>query len=147
MRISLWTLLFLMMSIHVSSQSSQTWSSFYEVGFMWNPALTAKWNTWEVSTTIRKEWTGFDNSPESGNISFQYPVVKRRTVLSFGGYIDYDKVGPYSQRSLAGTISYKVRPQLFGNRDDVLSLGGNLSFHNLDDSFPVRCSNVSGAKL
>jgi len=130
MRISLLSLFLLLISLNSFAQQSQSWSSFYEVGFLWNPALTARWNTWELSSTVRKEWTGFDNSPESGNISFQYPIVKRQTILSIGGYIDYDRVGPYSQRSVAGTIAYKIKPQLFGNRDDVLSIGGNLSLQN-----------------
>lgn len=125
--VSLFCLLF---SIHSSAQQAQSWTSFYEVGFLWNPALTAKWNSWELSSTVRKEWTGFENSPESGNISFQYPVIKRQTVLSFGGYIDYDKVGPHSQGSIAGSMAYKIRPRFFGNRDDVLSLGGSLSLQN-----------------
>jgi len=114
------------------AQQSQSWSSFYEVGFLWNPALTAKWNAWELSSTIRKDWTGFENSPESGNVSFQYPILNRRTtILSFGGYVDYDKVGPFSQRKVGGTVAYKVRPQFFGKRNDVLSIGGNLSLKNL----------------
>jgi len=130
MRFDIWSIFFIFLSVASHAQQNQSWSSFYEVGFLWNPALTARWNTWEVSALVRKEWTDFENSPESGNISFQYPVIKRRTVLSFGGYVDYDKVGPFTQGTMAGTIAYKIRPRLFENRDDVLSLGGNVSIQN-----------------
>lgn len=128
---SVFTTLIICLAVSYShSQQLTNWSSFYENGFIWNPALTARWNTWELSTTVHKEWTDFENAPEYGTIGFQYPFVKRETKLSLGGYIDYDKVGPYQKSSLAGTIAYKFKPLLFGNRDDVFSLGGKMSFNN-----------------
>ena len=110
-----------------NAQQQQTWSSFYETGFVYNPALTAPWNTWEATAVVRRQWTNFENAPESGNVSFQYPVVRRQTKLCFGGYIDYDRVGPYTRGTIAGTMAYKMRTRWFGNRDDVLSLGGKVS--------------------
>jgi type IX secretion system PorP/SprF family membrane protein len=128
---SVFTILILYLSAtNLHSQQLSNWSSFYENGFIWNPALTARWNTWELSTTVHKEWTDFENAPEYGTIGFQYPFIRRKTKLSIGGYIDYDKVGPYQRTSMAVTAAYKFKTLLFGNRDDVFSIGGKISFNN-----------------
>jgi len=129
-KIRLLLIFFFSTSVALSGQQLASWSSFYENGFMWNPALTARWNTWELSSTIHKAWTDFENAPESGTIGFQYPFIKRETKLSIGGYINYDKVGPYQRSTLAGTAAYKFKPLLFGNRDDIISLGGKVSFNS-----------------
>jgi len=106
-----------------SGQQLPAWSTFYENGFIWNPALTAKWNSWEASATHRREWQGFEDAPEHVTMSFQMPFLRKFTKASFGTYIEYDKVGPFTSVNLAGTYTYRIRSRLFGNRDDVLSMG------------------------
>ena len=61
----------------VSSYGQQiaNWSSFYENGFIWNPAMTAKWNAMDVSLTHQEMWTGFDGAPKYSTLSFQYPFI------------------------------------------------------------------------
>lgn len=124
------------------SQQQAAWSSFYENGFIWNPALTARWNTWEASVVGRQEWIGFEGAPKMANIGFQYPFVKRFTKVAAGGYLNYDEVGPFQSVTGGGTYAYKIRPQLFGNRKDVLTFGGRLSFgqYRFTDSKAVTFS-------
>jgi type IX secretion system PorP/SprF family membrane protein len=114
---------FLVFVVHLHSQQKSQWSSYYENGFVWNPALTARWNSWEVSTTYRKEWTGFIGAPESATIGFQYPVIRSFTKMTFGAFIDVERLGPYQSSTIALTYAYKIKPRLFGKRDDVLSFG------------------------
>jgi type IX secretion system PorP/SprF family membrane protein len=104
-------------------QQSPSWSSFYENGFVWNPALTGRWNTWEASTTYRRDWVGFDGGPETGTIGFQYPFVRQFTKVSIGAYLEYDRAGPIENVGGAATYCYKIRPRLFGKKDDVLTFG------------------------
>ncbi len=105
------------------SQQKAQWSSYYENGFVWNPALTARWNSWEASTTYRKEWSGFNGAPESAAVGFQFPVIRSFTKMTFGAYMDVERLGPYQSSAIALTYAYKIRPRLFGKRDDVLSFG------------------------
>lgn len=112
-----------MCTMQVYAQQLSQWSSFYENGFMQNPALTARWNTWELSTTYKREWTGFDGGPEVGTIGFQYPFIRRFTKMTMGAYVSYDRVGPLNTMNYALTYAYKIRTKWFGNRDDVLSFG------------------------
>lgn len=105
-------------------QQLPSWSSYYETGFVWNPALTAKWNTAETSVTHRQDWIGFDGAPQYSNVSFQMPFISGyHTKSAFGVFVERDKVGPQEKFGAAMTYNYRFRPQLFGKRDDVLSLG------------------------
>ena len=124
MRIKLtpiWVIFFLIPVLH--AQQSPSWSSFYESGFIWNPALTARWNAWEATTTLRQEWVGFVDAPTYGTVGFQYPFTRYTTRVAVGGYIDADQVGPYQAIGVGGTYAYKIYPRWFGRRDGVLTLG------------------------
>jgi type IX secretion system PorP/SprF family membrane protein len=109
--------------LDANAQQSAAWSSFYENGFVWNPALTGRWNTWEASTTYRRDWIGFDGGPESGTMGFQFPLIKQFTKVTLGAYLEYDRIGPITNVGGALTYSYKIRPRWFGKRDDVLTFG------------------------
>lgn len=110
-------------SFQSSAQQTPTWSSFYENGFIWNPALTARWNAWEVSSTLRQEWSGFQDAPQYGTVGFQYPFIQNKIKTTIGAYAETDKVGPYESVGLGGTYTYKLYTGLFGIRDGVLTLG------------------------
>jgi type IX secretion system PorP/SprF family membrane protein len=108
----------------VNAQQLPSWSSYYETGFVWNPALTAKWNNSETSLTHRQDWIGFDGAPQYTNISFQLPFIGGyHTKSAMGVFVERDAVGPQEKIGAAVTYNYRFRPQLFGKRDDVLGLG------------------------
>lgn len=128
-------LLLVFISSIVQAQLLPNWSSYYETGFVWNPALTAKWNYSEASVTHRQDWVGFDDSPQYTNISFQKPMLHGvLTKSAYGVFIERDKVGPQEKYGAAATYNYRVRPLWFGENDDVLSLGFmfNLSYYSFN---------------
>lgn len=129
-RILFISICFLYISSDIYSQQLANWSTFYENGFIWNPALTAKWNYWELSTTHRKDWSDFENAPSTTTIGFQLPILQRMTTTTIGGFLIEDKVGPFVRRGLTGTYTFKMRTRWFGNRDDVLTLGLGASINN-----------------
>ncbi|MCZ2100089.1 MAG: PorP/SprF family type IX secretion system membrane protein [Chitinophagales bacterium] len=108
----------------LSGQQLPAWSSFYETGFVWNPALTAKLNAAEVSLTHRQDWLGFKGAPEYTNLSFQMPFRSEfYTKSAIGVFIERDKIGPQEKYGGAVTYNYRFRPQMFGQQEDVLGLG------------------------
>lgn len=111
--------------IQVEAQQIAHWSSFYENGFIWNPALTGKHDHWELSITHRQEWIGFDDAPQYSSLAFQLPILsgKRNTKSTVGLLVDNDQVGPLSTMGGAVAYNYKMRLDLFGNYDDALSIG------------------------
>jgi type IX secretion system PorP/SprF family membrane protein len=117
---------------NLSAQQIANWSSYYENGLMWNPALTAKWMYWEMNATHRTEWSGFEDAPEYGSISYQFPFTKRKTRgVSVGAFAEYDKIGALQNTTFGGTYVYKIRPQLFNKNNDVLSFGLLAKFQQL----------------
>lgn len=127
------------------AQQISSWSSYYETGFIWNPALTAKWNAVETSITHRKSWVGFDDSPEYSTFSYQYPFISRTHKRSSAGiYLDQDKVGPYKKLNLAATYAYGFSPRFRGKRDDVFTMGikVNVSRFEYDPSKLVSFDEV-----
>lgn len=121
--ICLLILIFIMCSKDSEGQQAPVWSSFYENGFIWNPALTARWNFWELSATTRQEWSGFEGAPRYQTIGFQYPFIKRFTKNTLGAYLDQDQVGPYKATGVGLNYTYKIYPNIFGNRNGVLTFG------------------------
>ena len=122
---------------NIFGQQLPSWSSYYETGFVWNPALTAKWNRMETSVVHRQDWIGFYDAPSYSNISFQMPFISGyHTKSSFGVFVERDKVGPQEKIGGAITYNYRFRPQWFGKKDDVFGLGllMNVSQYRFDIS-------------
>ena len=108
----------------LDAQQLPAWSSYYETGFVWNPALTAKWNMAETTVNHRQDWIGFEGAPQYTNISFQTPFISGyHTKSAMGVFVERDKVGPQEKYGAAISYNYRFRPQWFGKRDDVLGLG------------------------
>ena len=109
----------------IYAQQIANWSSFYENGFVWNPALTARWTSTSLSLTHQKEWTGFEGAPQLSTVAFEFPFYKYGNLVrsSVGGYIEHDQVGPFRKTGVALTYGYHFTPQLFGRKEDYLSLG------------------------
>ncbi len=110
---------------NLQSQQLANISSFYDNGFLWNPALTGRNNSFEVSATHEQEWVGFDDAPKYSTISLQYPFYKyaKSTQSSIGVSVDLDNIGPLQKIGFNGTYSYRFKPQLLGNKNDHLSIG------------------------
>lgn len=48
----------------LKAQQLPSWSSFFESGFIWNPALTARNQSNEALLTHRQDWLGFEGAPQ-----------------------------------------------------------------------------------
>ena len=95
--------------------------AFAENSYVWNPAMTGLWNYWELSTTYRRQWTGFNDAPRTTMINVQYPFQKQNS--SIGGYFMHDVVKPMKFTSFAFNYAYKFKLGFF--KEDRLSLGFN----------------------
>lgn len=108
----------------IHAQQVATWSSFQETGFVWNPAMTARYTQWEFSGTHRQEWLGFDDAPQVSTVSFQIPFYKRVNTSSVGAYLERDHVGPFENYSFGISYAFKFMPRLQRRSiQDELSLG------------------------
>lgn len=122
---STFTLFFLFSMCQFSySQLGQTWSSYYEKGFAFNPALTAYWDNLEFTASHRKEWTQFDGAPVNTSIGAQIPILSKDiSRSSLGVYLDKDKAGPLNSVGTKLTYAYRIVPNLLGYKNDQLKIG------------------------
>ncbi|HMT69468.1 MAG TPA: PorP/SprF family type IX secretion system membrane protein [Saprospiraceae bacterium] len=108
----------------IDAQQLASWSSFHETGFVWNPAMTARYTQWEISGTHRQEWLGFDDAPKVTNLSFQMPFYQNRFTSSCAGaYLERDQVGPFENYKVGLSYAYKFAPKLQRHSQDELSIG------------------------
>jgi type IX secretion system PorP/SprF family membrane protein len=103
-------LFFIILPAFLFSQQLPDRSAFTEMAFVWNPAMTAAYDYWEVSANYRQQWLGFDNAPRTAVIAAQYPFEKAN--MSIGGYFMHDRIQPLNVSTIALTYAYKFEPGL-----------------------------------
>lgn len=82
-------------------------SPFGGTDFVWNPAMTATENYWELGAGHRQEWLGFNDAPRTTAIYAAYPFMEQRT--SLGGFFMLDKTQPIKTNVIALTYAYHLR--------------------------------------
>lgn len=124
-KIYLFTFFFFCFCTSLSAQLGQTWSSYYEKGFAFNPALTAYWDNIEITASHRQEWSQFEGAPQNTSLGFQLPILSRDPISTSaaGVFIDRDEIGPLTSIGAKFSYSYRIVPKLFGNILDQLKLG------------------------
>ena len=109
----------------VQAQQLPQRSPFVNTNFIWNPAMTAFEDYWEVGLSHRQEWVGFEDAPQTTAIYGQYPFMKQKT--SLGGYFLLDQITPIKNNILALTYAYKIggpkRRLRNGRNHQQLSIG------------------------
>ena len=118
---NLFTLFFLFFTIGLSAQQLPERNTFEGNGFIWNPAMTAVRNYWELGATYKQQWMGFEDAPSSAFVSFQYPFLDKN--MSAGVFIIHDNTHPLKFNSINFNYNYQLPLNLF--KDDRLSIGIN----------------------
>ncbi|MDZ4679380.1 MAG: PorP/SprF family type IX secretion system membrane protein [Saprospiraceae bacterium] len=93
-------------------------SPFTDISFVWNPAMTAVWDYWELAANYRQQWVGFEDAPLTASLAVQYPFPKFNT--SIGGFFFHDETRPLQSNVVGFNYAYKMKAQRRGS--------GQLSF-------------------
>lgn len=110
-------------------------SPFIPNNFIWNPAMTAVEDFWELGVTHQQEWVGFEDAPQTTTIYGQYPFQKQN--FSLGGFLALDEIEPVRNNTLAITYAYKLsfgprrRRRSGPRREAQLSLGLMLAMQQI----------------
>jgi type IX secretion system PorP/SprF family membrane protein len=96
----------LLVSGGVAAQQLPARSPFAPNNFIWNPAMTAVEDYWEVGVTHQQEFVGFEDAPQTTAIYGAYPMLKQNS--SLGGYLVLDEIKPIRNNTLALTYAYKL---------------------------------------
>jgi len=130
----IWLLLFA--TGPLEAQQLPQWSQFSDMGFIWNPALTAKWSRIETGFTQMNNMSGFEGAPRTSALHFQMPFgyqYNRMRIRSnaIGASLTSDRLGPMDFNQLHLNYVYRWHPAMFGNRRDVISLGSGVGWQQV----------------
>jgi type IX secretion system PorP/SprF family membrane protein len=116
----------------IEAQQMPQWSQFVDMGFVWNPAMTAKWSRIEGGLSQVNTMSGFDGAPRTSLLHVQVPFGYQYNKMrirsnAMGVAITSDRLGPMDFLQLNGNYVYRWHPELLGNRKDVIAIGAGVS--------------------
>ena len=119
-----------MFAFEAKAQQLPERNTFDGNAFIWNPAMTAIRNYWELGATYKQQWMGFEDAPTTAFASFQYPFIDQN--MSAGVFIIHDNTHPIKFNSINFNYNYQLPLNLF--KDDRLSIGisGSMGEYNVN---------------
>lgn len=110
----------------LSAQQLTQRSPFSETSFIWNPAMTAPWDYWEMGVNYRQEWMGFQDAPTTATLQMQYPFEREN--MSLGGFFIHDNASPITLNSVGFAYAYRMQlDRRRGGRQLSIGLNATLS--------------------
>lgn len=116
---------FLLLFHYAIGQQLPDRSYFSGMNFLWNPAMTGEAQQWDVFSSYRQQWAGFEGNPKTLSVGAQFPILDYN--MGLGGYIIRDEVQPINTTNIGLNYAYHLKLGLF--KADVISIGltGNFS--------------------
>ncbi|MGZ2370748.1 PorP/SprF family type IX secretion system membrane protein [Ancylomarina sp. YFZ004] len=169
MRNFITTLIFIFaLQISAKAQQLPLYSQYVENGFLFNPAMAGTRIYTPVRLTIRKQWAGIEDAPETQALSIHRnfgerssacdavgnPLAQRNTQrgLGMGAYVFNDNYGAISRTGIELSYAYHLEfnRQYFGKIGTRLSfgLGGVFYQYKFDgDYIPVGDPLYTGGDI
>lgn len=118
----------LLLPFLTSGQQLTQRSPFSETSFIWNPAMTAPWDYWEMGVNYRQEWLGYQGAPSTATIQVQYPFQEEN--MSLGGFFVHDNASPITLNTAGFAYAYHLQ---LGRRrgGNQLSIGLNATLSHI----------------
>ncbi len=126
---NLLTILLLLLSSVVVAQQESAYSFYRQHMNLVNPAYAGMDSVTVATTTLRKQWTGIANAPETQAVSFGTTLGKK---LGFGMTIISDKTFIEKQTYVSVDFSYKLKMNETAEVYFGIKAGGNS--YNLNTS-------------
>jgi type IX secretion system PorP/SprF family membrane protein len=137
-------------SLDAWSQTDPIYAQYLNNPVLINPAYTGLNNTFSASATYRKQWAGFDGSPETFNINAHTSLQDDR--MGLGLIILRDKIGSNSNTEINATYSYKLdlgdQSLSFGLQAGMMNFrSDNNDLKPYDPSDPTFFGNINTTKI
>lgn len=127
---TLLSIVFMLAGIAAFGQQEYSFTNYFEVNPVFNPAATGTKGTQNVAGIFRKQWVGFDGSPITGGIV--YDNILKDYNMGLGGYIFTDKVGETSMTNVAANYSYILKLDNQYNLSFGVDAGADIYSTNYD---------------
>lgn len=120
-------LLFCCWAFFAGAQQTMRYNQYLLNNYLINPAYAGTHNNWEFMMGRHSQWLGFDYAPTSMFFSANYtyrPSYNYKGWHAFGGYVEQDKRGIFTTKSVYLSYSYHVRLSSGYNMGLGLFVGG-----------------------
>jgi type IX secretion system PorP/SprF family membrane protein len=111
------------------AQTDPLYAQYLNNPLLLNPAYSGFNNNLNASVTYRKQWAGFDGSPETFNATAHTSLHDNK--MGAGLIVLQDKIGPSKNTEVHGTYSYKLD---LGNKELTFGLQAGLTNFRSDYS-------------
>lgn len=99
------------------AQQNPEYTQYMYNTMMVNPGYTGSTGLLEANLLLRKQWVNIEGSPKTGTLGVHFPLSNKKIGLGFN--IISDDLGPSSEQTFAGNISYSINL----NEETKLALG------------------------
>lgn len=132
----------------LSAQQVPLFSQYMFNPYPYNPAFAGSTERFEIMSTYRNQWTGFDGAPETAVLSIQGPISSGSSV---GGFLFRDVLGATERYGFNTGYTYRVQLEqktylAFGLQMGITQLrlnGEELITHDPNDNaVPTVASSV-----
>ncbi|WP_136669424.1 type IX secretion system membrane protein PorP/SprF [Flavobacterium sp. H122] len=88
------------------AQQNPEYTQYMYNTMMVNPGYTGSVGVLEANLLLRKQWVNIEGSPKTGTLGIHSPLSNKKIGLGFN--IISDDLGPSSEQTLAGNVSYSI---------------------------------------
>ncbi len=92
--------------LNLQAQNDPLYAQYLNNPLLINPAYTGLNNNLNASISYRKQWTGFDGSPSTANVSAHTSLANNK--MGIGLMLLQDKLGNANNTEIQGTYAYKI---------------------------------------
>jgi type IX secretion system PorP/SprF family membrane protein len=110
------------------AQQNPEYTQYMYNTMMVNPGYTGSTDNLEANLLYRKQWMNIEGSPKTGTLGIHFPLSNKKIGLGFN--VISDDLGPSSEQTLAGNISYTI--ELNASTKLALGLKAGARMLNID---------------
>ncbi|MES2811345.1 MAG: type IX secretion system membrane protein PorP/SprF [Bacteroidota bacterium] len=88
------------------SQQNPEYTQYMYNTMMVNPGYTGSVGTLEANLLLRKQWMSMEGAPQTGTLGLHSPLGNKN--IGLGMNFISDDLGPSSEQTLAGNVSYSI---------------------------------------
>lgn len=96
----------MLFSLQIKAQQSPEYTQYMYNTMMVNPGYTGSVGTLEANLLFRSQWVGLNGAPNTGTLGIHSPL--RNKNIGLGLNFINDKLGPSSEQTITGNVSYTV---------------------------------------
>ncbi len=92
----------------IYAQNEMQFAGYANLPIVVNPGAAGKTGTWNAVGAFRKQWVGFDGSPQTSILGVDGEVAFLKSFHGVGASVFHDKSGPLTMMNINANYSYHI---------------------------------------